>query len=47
MTPAETPQHTAAEADDVNVKSNYVVCWARTKPQPRPLLPTPQVPPLV
>ncbi|WP_257456490.1 hypothetical protein [Archangium lipolyticum] len=48
MTPAENSQHTATEVDDVNVKNNYVDCWKRgTKPQRRPLLPTPQVPPLV
>ncbi|WP_187345033.1 hypothetical protein [Cystobacter ferrugineus] len=48
MTPAESPQHTSTEADDVNVKSNYVDCWKwGKKAQRRPLLPTPQVSPLV
>lgn len=46
MTLTETPLHTSAEPDDVNVKNTYVNCWKRTQPRPRPLLPTPQVPPL-
>ncbi|MFT3767756.1 MAG: hypothetical protein QM820_20060 [Minicystis sp.] len=42
-----TLRSSAAEEDDVNVKSNYVDCLPLTRPRKRALPEPPKVPPLV